>query len=103
MYAPAEMRAAAWKEFDLDAAEWRISAERMKMRAQHIGPQLRQALAILGDMKPVTGTGPFAFPSPRTVKRPFSDHGMLAALRRMDYEQGVLTVHGVRAAYNCAE
>jgi integrase len=94
---PGELRAAEWKEFDLDAAEWRISAERMKMRAQHIVPLSRQALAILRDMKPVTGTGRFVFPSPRTAKRPLSDNGMLAALRRMGYEQGVLTVHGFRS------
>jgi integrase len=94
---PGELRAAEWKEFDLDAAEWRISAERMKMRAQHIVPLSRQALAILRDMKPVTGAGRFVFPSPRTAKRPLSDNGMLAALRRMGYEQGVLTVHGFRS------
>jgi integrase len=94
---PGELRAAEWKEFDLDAAEWRISAERMKMRAQHIVPLSRQALAILRDMQPVTGDGRFVFPSPRTAKRPLSDNGMLAALRRMGYEQGVLTVHGFRS------
>ena len=94
---PGELRAAEWKEFDLDAAEWRISAERMKMRAQHIVPLSRQALAILRDMQPVTGAGRFVFPSPRTAKRPLSDNGMLAALRRMGYEQGVLTVHGFRS------
>ena len=40
---PGELRAAEWKEFDLDAGEWRIGAERMKMRAQHIVPLSRQA------------------------------------------------------------
>jgi hypothetical protein len=29
---PGELRAAEWKEIDLEAAEWRIPAERMKMR-----------------------------------------------------------------------
>jgi integrase len=48
-------------------------------------------------MMPVTGTGRFVFPSPRTATRPLSDNGMLAALRRMGYEQGVLTVHGFRS------
>jgi integrase len=65
--------------------------------AQHIVPLSRQALAILRDMMPVTGTGRFVFPSPRTATRPLSDNGMLAALRRMGYEQGVLTVHGFRS------
>jgi hypothetical protein len=32
---PGELRYAKWSEFDLDKAEWRIPAERMKMRVQH--------------------------------------------------------------------
>src|ERR1700733_3357935 len=94
---PGELRAAEWKEFNLEAGEWRIGAERMKMRVQHIVPLSRQAVAILREMEPVTGTGRFVFPSPRTAKRPLSDNGMLAALRRMGFEQGVLTVHGFRS------
>lgn len=35
---PGELRHAEWSEFDLDAAEWRIPAEKMKMRAPHIVP-----------------------------------------------------------------
>jgi integrase len=94
---PGELRAAEWKEFNLDAGEWRIGAERMKMRVQHIVPLSRQAVAILREMQPVTGAGRFVFPSPRSDKRPLSDNGMLAALRRMGFEQGVLTVHGFRS------
>jgi integrase len=33
-----ELRAARWDEIDLEAGEWRIPAERMKMRAPHIVP-----------------------------------------------------------------
>ena len=94
---PGELRAAEWKDFNLDAGEWRIGAERMKMRVQHVVPLSRQAVAILREMEPVTGAGRFVFPSPRTAKRPLSDNGMLAALRRMGFEQGVLTVHGFRS------
>jgi integrase len=94
---PGELRAAEWKEFNLDSGEWRIAAERMKMRVQHIVPLSRQAVAILREMQPVTGAGRFVFPSPRTDSRPLSDNGMLAALRRMGFERGVLTVHGFRS------
>jgi integrase len=38
------LRAARWDEVDLEAAEWRIAAERMKMRAPHIVPLSRQAV-----------------------------------------------------------
>ncbi len=44
---PGELRGAEWREFDLQAAEWRIPAERMKMREQHIVPLSRQALSII--------------------------------------------------------
>ena len=40
---PGELRRAAWPEIDLAAAEWRIPAERMKMRTPHIVPLARQA------------------------------------------------------------
>lgn len=33
---PGELRKAEWSEFNFDAAEWRIPAERMKMRQVHI-------------------------------------------------------------------
>ncbi|MGC2409397.1 MAG: integrase arm-type DNA-binding domain-containing protein [Methyloceanibacter sp.] len=35
---PGELRRAEWSEFDLDAAEWRISANKMKMRRPHRVP-----------------------------------------------------------------
>lgn len=66
----------------------------MKMRVQHIVPLSRQVVAILREMHPMTGAGRVVFPSPRTDSRPLSYNGMLAALRRMGFERGVLTVHG---------
>jgi integrase len=94
---PGELRVAEWKEFNLDVREWRIGAERMKMRVQQIVPLSRQAVAILRELEPITGEGRFVFPSPRSDTRPLSDNGMLAALRRMGFERGVLTVHGFRS------
>jgi len=39
-----ELIAARWDEFDVEAAEWRIPAERMKMRTPHIVPLSVQAV-----------------------------------------------------------
>ena len=50
-----ELRGAAWSEIDLDKAEWRIPAERMKMKEPHIVPLSRQAIAVLKELEPVTG------------------------------------------------
>jgi integrase len=54
---PGELRAAEWSEFDIDASEWRIRAARMKMRELHIVPLATQAVALLRDLKSITGDG----------------------------------------------
>ena len=54
---PGELRAAEWKEFDLDQATWRIPSERMKMREAHIVPLSKQAVAILRELSSHTGNG----------------------------------------------
>lgn len=51
---PGELRKAQWPEIDLEKAEWRISAKRMKMREQHIVPLSRQAVEILRELEPLT-------------------------------------------------
>jgi integrase len=91
-----ELRAAEWSEINLDAQEWLIPAARMKMRVPHIVPLSTQAVALLRDIQPATGDGKYVFPSPRSRTRPLSNVALLAALRRMGYEQGTLTVHGFR-------
>lgn len=83
-----------WAEIDLEAAEWRIAAHRMKMRQQHLA---RQSLAVLRDIKPLTGRGRYVFPSPRTGERPLSDNAITAALRRMGYTGDQMSWHGFRA------
>ncbi len=49
MTRPGEIRFARWDEFDFERAEWRIPAERMKMRTEHLVPLSRQALAVLDE------------------------------------------------------
>lgn len=94
---PSELRCAEWAEFDLDNAEWRIPAARMKMGEQHIVPLARQTLEILKDLKLVTGGGKYLFPSLRTQQRPISDTTINAALRRLGYSRDEMTGHGFRS------
>ncbi len=94
---PGELRGAEWSEFDLAAAEWRIPAERMKARVQHIVPLSKQALGLLQELQPLTGSGRFLFPSARTSQRPMSNNTLNAALRRMGYTTGDMTAHGFRS------
>ena len=99
---PGELRSAEWAEIDLQAAEWRIAAHRMKMRQQHLVPLAEQALAILRDIRALTGRGRYVFPSPRSAERPLSDNAITAALRRMGYTGDQMSWHGFRAMASTA-
>jgi integrase len=94
---PGELRSAEWKEIDFEVAEWRIPAARMKMNVQHIVPLSNQAIALLKELKAVSGSGRFVFPGARSVTRPLSDNALTTALRAMGYERGTVTVHGFRS------
>ncbi len=91
-----ELINAAWSEFDLDAAEWVIPAERMKMRSPHIVPLSRQAAALLKEQKLLTGRWPCVFPNQAHPKKCMSNNTILKALERMGYK-GRMTGHGFRA------
>lgn len=94
---PGELRAAEWSEIDTDAAQWVIPAERMKMRRPHIVPLTAQALAIIEDLRPLTGAGRYVLPGERGRDRPLSENTLNAALRRMGYTTEQMTAHGFRA------
>ncbi|MEJ7746177.1 MAG: integrase arm-type DNA-binding domain-containing protein, partial [Luteimonas sp.] len=94
---PGELRHAEWAEFDLDAAEWRIPAHKMKMREAHVVPLASQAVAILRELKPLTGRGRYLFPSLRSPLEPMSLNTVNAALRRLGYDKDTMTGHGFRA------
>jgi integrase len=94
---PGELRKAEWSEIDLDGQEWRIPAEKMKMRTVHIVPLSRQAVAILRELHLLTGSGQYVFPSLRTKDRPMSENTVNAALRRLGYEKDQMTGHGFRS------
>ena len=94
---PVELRKAEWSEIDLDNAEWRIAAEKMKMRIVHIVPLSTQAIAILKEIQPLTGRDKYVFPSNRTITRPMSENTVNAALRRMGYTKDEMTGHGFKS------
>lgn len=94
---PHELRHAEWTEFDLDAAVWRIPAHKMKMKVDHIVPLARQAVAILRELRPVTGDRPWVFPNLRNVRDCMSENTINAALRGMGYAHEDMTGHGFRA------
>lgn len=92
-----ELRKAEWAHVNLATAEWRIPGERMKMREDLIVPLSRQAVAVLDELKPLTGRGRFLFPSEYGRSRPMSENTVNAALRRLGYSNDEMTGHGFRA------
>ena len=95
---PGEIRQMEWKEIDFDKAVWMIPVGKMKMRQPHSVPLSRQALAILTNMRTLSGSGIYVFPSVRTRARPISDNTVNAALRRMGYTKEQMTAHGFRTS-----
>jgi len=95
---PGELRAATWDELDLEEAEWRIPAHRTKLRVEHVVPLADQAVAILDDLFPQTGSeSGYVFPSVRSRSSCMSDNSLNAALRRMGYSKEQMTAHGFRS------
>lgn len=94
---PGELRHAEWREFNFDAAEWRIPADKMKMRRPHRVPLSRQALAIVQEMRSITGHSQWLFPSVLSVRQPISENTLNAALRRLGFGSDQMTAHGFRA------
>ncbi len=90
-----ELIQARWDEFDLNAAEWRIPAERMKMRKIHVVPLSPQVIEILKTLKTVSGHRENLFPSQTDRKKTMSNNTILRALDRMGYK-GRMTGHGFR-------
>ena len=91
-----EVRFAEWSQFDLKAALWRVPAEVMKMGEAHIVPLSKQALAVLENIKPLTGQGRLVFPSSTSKERPISENTVVYALGRMGFK-GRMTGHGFRS------
>lgn len=92
-----EVRFGRWSEIeDLEepSALWRIPADRMKARAEHLIPITRSVAALLRELKKSAGNSPFLLPAP-TKNGVISENTLLYALYRMGYHSRA-TVHGFR-------
>lgn len=91
---PGEIRHAEWCEFDGEI--WRVPAEKMKMRRDHIVPLSKQVLTLLEEIRPLTEKSKYVFPSERSLKRPMSENTVNGAIRRLGYTKEEMTAHGFR-------
>jgi integrase len=94
---PGELRSARWKDIDLDAAEWKYFIT--KTKTEHLVPLARQTVAILEELRPLTGQDRhgFVFPGLRPGK-PISNNTLNAALRGLGYSADEVVGHGFRAS-----
>ncbi|MFV4846739.1 tyrosine-type recombinase/integrase [Edwardsiella tarda] len=90
-----ELRAAEWAEVDLDLSLWQIPPERMKMRRPHIVPLSEQALAIMQEMRRISGKGKYIFPGRNDAGKPMSEASINQVIKRIGYD-GKATGHGFR-------
>lgn len=93
----AELRGAAWSEFDLDAGVWSIPAERMKKRRRHLVPLPHQVVALIRELHGITGANAHLFPNNRRPRDVMSATTINRALEHMGYPSGHFTGHDFRA------
>lgn len=92
---PGELRSAKWADVNMDAAEWRFFVT--KTSSDLIVPLCRQAVQILRELHPLTGSRQHVFPGALSNGRPMSNNSVLSALRRLGIEKDEMTGHGFRA------
>lgn len=93
---PSESAGAMWDEIDIENKVWIIPAERMKMDRPHRVPLTPQAIAVLEQMRPLSGHRTFVFPGHRDPTTHINKQSANAALKRLGYG-GRLVSHGLRS------
>lgn len=93
---PGEVCRCEWTEIDFNAAEWRIPAEKMKMRREHIVPLSTQAVSIFREAQNLTGSGRYVFSLERDGSVSPSAPVLSGAMRRLGYGKGKATPHSFR-------
>jgi len=95
---PGALRTMRWADINFEEAVWIYVVRKGGKVREFLTPLPRQALALLGEIKPLTGHSQYVFPNARSCKYPMSDAAINAALRRMGYDTKTeITGHGFRA------
>lgn len=97
-----EIRGARWNEFDIKKSLWRIPANRMKMKKEHLVPLSRQSLEVLANIQKISGGYEYVFPQKTSWRKPMANTTMRNAMYRMGYNGKIkgksrATPHGFRA------
>ena len=93
-----ELRGARWDEIDLEQSMWVIPARRVKRpkNGPHKVPLSTQAVKLLRELHPLTGSGALIFPSPTSNGKSISENTLNSALVRLDISRDEHVPHGFR-------
>ena len=91
-----------WADINIEEGVWVIPAEEMKRRRAHRVPLTPATLAILEQMKPLSGHHEYVFPSERNEKSHASTYTVNAAIKRSLGFKGKLVAHGLRSVASTA-
>ncbi len=97
---PNNLRFAQWSEIDFEARLWRIPAEKMKTKREHLIPLTDRTIEILKEVQLYSGEAAYIFHSMRSTTAPMSDATLNNALRRMGYSKDEIVTHGFRAMFS---
>lgn len=100
-----ELRAARWSEFDMDAAIWRIPVERLKTRKQrkmqgigsHDIPLPRQFVALLDELRKITGWSEYLFQSSQSKSGYMGLSTINHCILELGFDVAFMTGHDFRA------
>lgn len=93
---PGELADARWDEVDLPSSLWRIPAERMKGRREHLVPLSAQVLAMLKELQVLTAGSEYLFPAERDCRYAMDRDIPRRALKCLRWHDR-LTLHGFRS------
>lgn len=92
---PGMVRYAEWRDIDLETGTWTISAEKMKMRRDHVVPLPTQAVTALRELHEFTGRHKLVFPGIGEVNAVISENTINSVFNRIGYKDRIVG-HGTR-------
>ena len=91
-----ELRGMRWDEIKSDDAVWVVPEGRMKLKMPHVVPLSAAVIALLEDLRKLSGRSELVFESQIRPGHSISENTFLFALYRLGY-RGRMTAHGFRA------
>lgn len=92
-----ELRLAKWEEFDLENSIWEIPAHRMKMRDPHRVFLSSQVIALLEQLRPLSGHSEYLLPNFSVKIKPIGHTTINNVIDRLEINGARFVPHGFRA------